>query len=291
MPTDALLHPLRTLELRREARGEPFSAASLRGELLDGLMDPFLVLDHFVMTGPFFAPHPHAGFSVATYLFEDSEDEFVNRDSLGDRSRIAPGGLLWIHAGGGVQHEENPASVGVRTHGLQAWVNVAREHKHDPPTRVRLEPGDVPEVHRPGGVRVRVLAGSLDGRGAPGELVTPIRWLEAHVPAGASVDLDAPAAQHTFALVIRGEGAFGPGDDAARLGAEGAAAFGRTGGVVRAKAGGDGLQFLLMSGAPIEEPVIWRGPFVGATDDDLRIYFERFRAGAMGTLPPAEETA
>ncbi len=291
MASDAPIHPLRTVELHREARGEPFSAASLRGELLDGLMDPFLMLDHFLMTGPFFAPHPHAGFSVATYLFEDSECEFLNRDSLGDRSRIAPGGLLWIHAGGGIQHEENPAGAGVRTHGLQMWVNVPRSRKHDRPSRVRLEPGDIPEVHRPGGVRVRILAGSLEGRQAPGELVTPVRWLEAHVPPGAGVDLDAPAAHHTFALVIRGEGAFGPGDDAERLGAEGVAAFGRVGGVVRARAGGDGLQFMLMSGAPLEEPVAWHGPFVGASQDDLRVYFERFRSGAMGSLPPAEKTA
>lgn len=291
MPVDTPLHPLRTVALRRESHGDSFSAASLRGELLDGLMDPFLMLDHFIMTAPFFAPHPHAGFSVATYLFEDSAGEFLNRDSLGDRSRIAPGGLLWIHAGRGVQHEENPATAGVRTHGVQVWVNVPRERKHDPPARVKLAPGDVPEVHRPGGVRVRVLAGALEDRGAPGEMVTPIRWLEAHVPAGASVELDAPVAQNTFALVIRGEGAFGPGDDAERLGAEGAAAFGRVGGVMRAKAGGDGLQFLLMSGVPIEEPIAWQGPFVGSSPEDLRLYFERFRSGAMGTLPPPDPPA
>ncbi len=37
-------------------------------------LDPVISVDHFRMSQPTFAPHPHAGFSAVTYLFEDSED-------------------------------------------------------------------------------------------------------------------------------------------------------------------------------------------------------------------------
>lgn len=54
------------------------------------------------MSEPTFPPHPHAGFSAVTYLFEDSGGALVNRDSLGDRSRIEPGALHWTQAARGI---------------------------------------------------------------------------------------------------------------------------------------------------------------------------------------------
>ena len=58
-------------------------------------LDPFLSITDFRMSEPIFAPHPHAGFSAVTYSFPDSAGAFVNRDSLGDRSRIGAGALHW----------------------------------------------------------------------------------------------------------------------------------------------------------------------------------------------------
>ncbi|MFB2920991.1 MULTISPECIES: pirin family protein [Aerosakkonema] len=86
-------------------------------------LDPFLNLVDFHMSQPTFKPHPHAGFSAVTYMFEDSEGAFINRDSLGDRSRIAPGDLHWTQAGSGMLHEEVPERAGVDCHGLQMFVN------------------------------------------------------------------------------------------------------------------------------------------------------------------------
>ncbi|MFI8949662.1 pirin family protein [Streptomyces sp. NPDC053750] len=49
---------------------------------------------------------PHAGFSAATYMFDDSSTRLHNRDSLGDTSLIEPGGLHWTVAGSGIVHDE-----------------------------------------------------------------------------------------------------------------------------------------------------------------------------------------
>jgi redox-sensitive bicupin YhaK (pirin superfamily) len=95
-------------------------------------LDPFMMVDHFVMDEPTFMPHPHAGFSAVTYLFEDSEGGIANRDSLGHALHIAPGGLLWTQAGSGVLHEELPVQRGLGTHGLQIFVNSAIAHKDKP---------------------------------------------------------------------------------------------------------------------------------------------------------------
>ncbi len=48
----------------------------LMASSLSGLMDPFLVVSLFEMRGPAFPPHPHAVFSVATYIFPESDIGF-----------------------------------------------------------------------------------------------------------------------------------------------------------------------------------------------------------------------
>ena len=64
-------------------------------------IDPFLGVDHAWISTPTFQPHPHAGFSAVSYLFLDSETGIDNRDSLGNRNHIQPGGLHWTAAGAG----------------------------------------------------------------------------------------------------------------------------------------------------------------------------------------------
>ena len=50
---------------------------------------------------------------------------------------------------------------------------------------------------------------------------------------------------------------------------------------VTVQAGPDGLRFLLISGAPIEEPVAWAGPIVMNTEAELRQAFAELRNGTF----------
>jgi len=43
-----------------------------------------------------------------SYLFTDSPNGFINRDSLGEVHDIRPGGLHWSPASRGMMHEETP---------------------------------------------------------------------------------------------------------------------------------------------------------------------------------------
>ena len=86
-----------SVALEEQQMSPSFRSFGLRG--LPGFpLDPFLNVDDFRMSQPTFPPHPHAGFSAVTLMLEDSRGAFVNRDSLGDRSRIAPGGVHWTMA-------------------------------------------------------------------------------------------------------------------------------------------------------------------------------------------------
>lgn len=79
--------------LQRANHGSQFRVYGLRG--VADLIDPFIGVDHAWMSGPTFPPHRHAGFSAVSYVFLDSETGIDNRDSLGTRNLIRPGGLHW----------------------------------------------------------------------------------------------------------------------------------------------------------------------------------------------------
>jgi redox-sensitive bicupin YhaK (pirin superfamily) len=46
-------------------------------------------------------------------------------------------------------------------------------------------------------------------------------------------------------------------------------------------AGDAGIRFLLVSGAPLGEPVAWRGPIVMNTHDELATAFRELRDGTF----------
>lgn len=117
----------------QSAHGGVFKVRQFPRQAFGDLADPVLQIDWFEMAGPTFPPHPHAGFSAVTYLFEDSPNGFVNRDSLGNSCLIQPGALHWSRAAGGMIHEEAPIPGKGPVHGLQIFFNLPAEYELDPP--------------------------------------------------------------------------------------------------------------------------------------------------------------
>jgi redox-sensitive bicupin YhaK (pirin superfamily) len=248
-------------------------------------LDPFINLDEFKMSQPTFPPHPHAGFSAVTYMFERSPGAFVNRDSLGDQSIIEPGALHWTQAAKGMMHEEVPQTPGVECHGLQMFVNLRSDHKQARPQAFHLSAQQVPLVSPATGVRLRLLAGEFETSKSPlTELLTPVLFADVSLDAGASAEIPAPAAHTAFALVLEGEGAVGRPDNATSVQAHDAVGFENDGDVLRLEGGRNGLRLLVCAGAPFNEPMVFGGPFVMNTAEQLFEAKRRFSKGEMGTL-------
>ena len=64
------------LKAQKKVSSGTFSVRSLDLQRLGEHASPVLVLDNFRVTGRPFPPHPHAGFSPVTYVFEDSQGTF-----------------------------------------------------------------------------------------------------------------------------------------------------------------------------------------------------------------------
>ena len=101
---------LQPFNVAPRSMGSAFKARAVNAPLES--LDPFIYLVEFWMRAPTFDPHPHAGFSALTYLFDDSTGAMLNRDSQGDESVIRPGDLHWTWQAPGSCTTRSPPPTG-----------------------------------------------------------------------------------------------------------------------------------------------------------------------------------
>jgi len=263
------------LQPQRHRIGAGFQAEGWREPML--LLDPFIMVDHFRMSEPAFAPHPHAGFSAVTYLFDDSATGMVSRDSLGGEHAIEPGGLHWTLAGRGVMHDEFPAEPGREAHGLQIFVNLPADQKLRAPTVMRLSPEQMPRRVGEGWRAVQVF-----GADTALDLPWSTSLVLVDVEAGACFDFSLPAGEQGFAIVIHGSGR----TDELPL-STGRALSLPLGSSARIAAD-EALRLACFCGRPLHEPVVRHGPFVMSDEGQVVAALQRFQSGGMGRLSPRQ---
>lgn len=265
----------RLLTPQRHRIGTGFQAESWREPL--ALLDPFIMVDHFRISEPVFAPHPHAGFSAVTYLFDDSVTGMLSRNSLsllGGEHAIAPGGLHWTLAGRGVMHDECPAEAGREAHGLQIFVNLPAGQKLCEPAVMRLAPEQMPRRAGLGWRALQVFGGT-----AALALPWPAALAIVDIAAGASFDFELTDDEQGLALVIAGSGRAG------ELPLSPGRALSLQAGGARLVAD-DALRVACLSGRPLREPVLRHGPFVMNDEGQIVAALQRFQSGGMGRLSP-----
>jgi redox-sensitive bicupin YhaK (pirin superfamily) len=271
------------VRLQRANHGGQFRAFGLRGMELVDLIDPFLGVDHAWMSAPTFPPHPHAGFSAISYVFLDSETGLDNRDSLGSRNLIAPGGLHWTAAGRGVVHEEVPAEAGKTAHVLQIFVNLPEARQGNVPFTMSLPAENVPVVRLPG-AKVRVPLGGYHNAHSPLAPPTEVSLLDISLEEGSELTVPVTANHNAFVMPIHGALTI----DGQRFDSEEPR-------VPVFRATSDSLSItlhapqvrskaVLFSGLPLDQPVHWRGSMAMASTEALASAFAAYRRGEFGTL-------
>lgn len=246
------------------------------------LFDPFLLFDDFSSTIPEhylagFPWHPHRGMETVTYILDGA---VRHKDSLGNEGVIENGAIQWMTAGSGIIHEEMPESVhGIR--GFQLWVNLPREKKMSLPRYQDLKGKTIPEVALGPKARARIVASTLDGITGPLESIAgaPL-YADITLDANGSVLIPLPEGHTAFAYVI--EGALGLDNDDENFYAPGTIVlFTHEGDHVSLRAPAAGARFLLIAGAPLNEPIAWHGPIVMNTDAELREAFSELNDGTF----------
>ena len=271
------------LKAQKKVSSGKFSVSSIDLQRLGEHASPVLVLDNFRVTGRPFPPHPHAGFSPVTYVFEDSQGDLRSRDSLGNDVNTGPGGIVWTLAGRGVIHEELPANAKRELHGLQIFVNLSPKNKLVAPQMFRLESREVPEWRNDAGNRVRVLTGSFEGLSSP--LVPPEPFDFFDVTLRDTVSFDLKNAHNAVVYLL--DGRMIVRSDARQQTLEGEQALALYGSGGRVKFEADTASHLvILVGPASHEPMVVSGPFMMNDRSQVEAAVVRYQAGEMGHLDP-----
>ena len=256
---------------------------------LDREVSPFLMLDY---AGPqYFEPtdhprgvgeHPHRGFETVTIVYEGM---VAHRDSAGNAGVIGPGDVQWMTAASGIVHEElhekKFAKEGGTLHAIQLWVNLPKASKMSTPGYQTILNADIPAIDLDGGAgRLRVIAGSFQGRKGAARTFTPVELYDLQMKAGKRVALALPEGHNTSIFVLQG-----------RASVNGSQAAGEAELIVCTRDGSqvtidaqENSRLLVMAGEPIDEPIARYGPFVMNTREELMQAAQDYQAGKMGHL-------
>jgi len=262
--------------------GASFAAARLDLAALGEFVNPVVGLDHFRMRGPTFQPHPHAGFSAISYMFEDSVGAMRNRDSVGHDFVAGPGDVIWTQAGSGVVHDEFPAVTGHEVHGIQLFVNLQSAHKTLPPVVFWVRKEDIPVVGDTDGNRIRVVVGEYEGRYSPLVPAEPFLLLDG-VWRKADV-LRVPGDWNIILYLLTGE--LDLSVDGKRVHIAGGQALGlRSDDAASIELDPDSpSHMLVLAGPAVREPMVSHGPFIMNSSEQISDAVRRFNAGEMGRL-------
>ena len=251
-------------------------------------MSPFFMLDYGskIEFSPKNEPrgvgvHPHAGFETVTIAYHG---KVAHHDSAGNSGIIGEGDVQWMTAGSGLLHKEYHEKEFSRKGGMfqmvQLWVNLPAKVKKTKPKYQEITNAMMSKVYLPGEQGyVEVVAGEYNGVKGPASTFTPIHLFNARIKKDAQLTLSFPKEYNTGLLIIEGNvkvnGINAHADHFVLL-------------------KNDGEEFtidatensiiLVLSGEPINEPIVAYGPFVMNTWEEIEQAVNDVNAGKFGVL-------
>ncbi|MGB8517962.1 MAG: pirin family protein [Gallionella sp.] len=251
-------------------------------------LSPFLLMDY---AGPTDFPptqrklgvgqHPHRGFETVTIVYEGGVS---HRDSSGGGGTIGNGEVQWMTAASGLLHEEFHSEDYARNGGpfemIQLWVNLPAKDKMSAPSYQGITVAQIPTVELPHDAgTARIIAGAYESTKGAARTFTPMNVWDMKLRAGRSLSVEF-AEGHTLALFVL-RGALRIGTHTVRE-AE-LAVMEREGTQLSIDVEEDAV-VLLLSGEPLNEPIVGHGPFVMNTREEIMQAMQDFSSGKFGQI-------
>lgn len=252
-------------------------------------LSPFLLLDY---NAPYYfkpsetrlgvGAHPHRGFETVTIAYDGKVE---HHDNKGNHGIIGPGDVQWMTAASGIMHKEYHETEfsknGGIFHMVQLWVNLPKDKK-------MIEPKYQPLLKEEMGVlkldndkgEISIIAGEVNGVKGPANTFTNINLYNINLKNYGNTTLSEPKNFNTAILILKGEAKVNE-DKICKEGDF--IVFENVEGEILLESLTKESLFLLLSGEPINEPVVSHGPFVMNTLGEILDAYEDFRNNKFGT--------
>ncbi|MGV3344411.1 pirin family protein [Enterobacteriaceae bacterium LUAb1] len=252
-------------------------------------ISPFLLMDY---AGPAQFPktdkklgvgqHPHRGFETVTIVYKGGVS---HRDSSGGGGSIGPGDVQWMTAASGIIHEEfhSPefASTGGEFEMVQLWVNLPAKNKMSPPNYQGITDQDIATIQLADEAgSVRVIAGEYQGAKGAASTFTPMNVWDISLNPKHPATFSIPSGHTCVLFLLDGELTIGKSTD---LHSTELAVMEREGDSLQIEATKP-CKLLLLSGEPINEPIVGQGPFVMNSREEITQAIRDFQSGRFGNI-------
>lgn len=246
----------------------------LGGQTVD-IYDPILMLDSFDSTSPDdyvagFPTHPHRGIETISYVYKGY---MTHKDSLGNEDTIGDGEVQWMTAGSGILHAESlPAAD--RLLGVQLWLNLPAKDKMCQPAYNSIKTKDIKEIPFDGGM-LRLLAGTYRAEKGYMSKYLPLNYYDIHLKAASSIKIDTAKDDSIMLFTLLGAVTVA-GEEVQ----EKTAVKLEVGTYVEISSK-EPAQVLFVSSKRLDEPIIWGGPIVMNTREELEKAFDDLQRGTF----------
>jgi redox-sensitive bicupin YhaK (pirin superfamily) len=249
-------------------------------------VDPFVMLDHIGaqnMGADYYvdgsnSAHPHRGFETVTFVFEGIMN---HKDSLGNKEKLRSGSVQRMNAGSGIQHGGDFASD-PKTHffhEVQLWVNVPAKNKMSTPEIYNANAQEIPFISKDNGM-IRVIGGDFNAVKGPIRTIQPTQLLHTISTKNQKFEIDDLHSNYnTLLYVLKGSIMI----NGQVIDEHYTVLFENDGDEFEFESLGES-EVLIISGKPIQEPVVMGGPFVMNTTDEIDQAYADFRAGKFGVV-------
>ena len=200
-------------------------------------------------------------------------------------------------AGSGIIHQEMPSgNEKGEMHGFQLWANLPADQKMCTPRYQDLQASDINHLTDDDGTHIKIIAGDYRGYKGPVDGIdTDPSYLDITLLPNVKKRFPFDTRRQGFAYIFEGSANFGNasapfgvnvekefnGEELKirdQSGNRTLVVFG-AGDEVEVTAGDAGVRFLLVSGAPLREPVAWHGPIVMNSREELQKAFQELNTG------------
>ena len=252
-------------------------------------LSPFLLLDYHAPH--YYEPsstirgvgaHPHRGFETVTIAYNGKVE---HHDNKGNHGIIGPGDVQWMTAASGILHKEYHetefSKKGGTLHMIQLWVNLPKKDKMAHPKYQSISKDDMSiyKLNNDYG-EIKIIAGEVNGVKGPASTFSKINLYNVDLKNFGKTVLSEPSNFNTGILVLKGEIKI----NGENVGKESDfILFDNVEGSISVEAITKDALFIVLSGRPINEPVVSHGPFVMNTIEEIYQAYDDFRNNKFGS--------
>ena len=162
---------------------------------------------------------------------------------------------------------------------LQLWVNLPKKLKMTPPKYQSIKKEDIPNIKLTDEINIRLIAGNFLNKSGPAKTFTKINIMDFYGKNKSQISLKIEEKINTILVILSGNIQV----DSKSYKDKSVIVFDQLGTNLSFKTSKN-FKALLLTGEPIDEPLVAHGPFVMNTEQEIDQAIKDYQNGKMGNL-------